>query len=237
MRNAASTPARQTLTLKSVFVISDTGATYDHDGCEDGFATSLRQRTLEELIAEYASEVYEFSGFDFWSDDEGFDDDEVDFELCVGEIHNLPLFLVDLREYLSDSSDGWASIVPKAEHEAAVAEHERKRLESTAAAFSRQCGYPVASREYIVSLHREIDRLEARADIWNSGESRMERSMAARFSGQSLEGYYSDEDYAQGEFGEAFASLDRVAEWLNKNCPLLVASVRESELVSQAQED
>jgi hypothetical protein len=239
MRNS-STPARQTLTLtlKSVFVISDTGATYDCDGIEDGgFTTSLRERTLEELIAEYASEVYEFAGFGFWCDNEGFDDDEIDFELCVGEVHDLSLFLADLREYISNTSDGWARIVSKAEHDAAVAEHERKRLESTAAAFSHKCGYPVASREYIVSLHREIDRLEARADVWNSGESRMERAMAARFSGQSQEGYYSDEDYAQGEFGEAFASLDRVAEWLNKNCPLLVASVTESELAAQAQED
>lgn len=230
-----STPARQTLTLASVFVISDTGASYDHDGCEDGFVTMVRERTLEELVAEYAMEIYEMP-FP-WTDAEGFDDDEVDFELCVGAVHDLPLFLSDLREYLSDSSDGWASIVPKAEHDAAVAEQERKRLESTAAAFSRQCGYPVASREYIIALHQEIDRLEHRADVWNSGESRMERAMAARFSGQSMEGYYSDEDYAQSEFGEAFASLDRVAEWLNKNCPLLVASVMESELASQAQED
>lgn len=234
MRNS-STPARQTLTLASVFVISYTGASYDCDGCEDGFVTSVRERTLEELIAEYAMEIYEMP-FP-WTNADGLDDDEVDFELCLGEVHNLPFFMDDLRDYLSDSSDGWASIVPKAEHDAAVAEQERKRLESTAAAFSRQCGYPVASREYIVALHREIDRLEDRCDVWNSGESRMERAMAARFSGQSMEGYYSDEDYAQGQFGEAFASLDRVAEWLNKNCPLLVASVTESELAAQAQVD
>jgi hypothetical protein len=216
MRNFASTPARQILTLDSVFVISYTGASYDCDGCEDGgFITSRRERTLQELVSEYATEL----------------------ELCVGEVHDLPLFLDDLREYLSVSSDGWGSIVSKAEHDAIMAEEERKRLESTAAAFSRQCGYPVASREYIVSLHREIDRLEGRADIWNSGESRAERSMSARFSGQSQEGFWSDEDYAQGEFSQAFASLDRVSEWLNQNCPLLVASVRESELVSQAQED
>jgi hypothetical protein len=238
MRNFASTPARQILTLDSIFVISDTGASYDHDGCEDGgFVTSRRERTLGGLVSEYASEIYSEVMPFIWTNSEGFDDDEVDFELCVGEVHDLPLFLADLREYLSESSDGWASIVSKAEHDAAVAEHERKRLESTAAAFSRQCGYPVASREYIISLHREIDRLEGRADVWNSGESRMERSMASRFSGQSQEGYYSDEDYAQGEFSQAFASLDRVSEWLNQNCPLLVASVRESELVSQAQED
>jgi hypothetical protein len=191
---------------------------------------------LGELVSEYAAEIYsDFVPF-FWCDSEGNDDVDTDFEVCM-EVHNLEAFVIDLREYLSDSvGDGWSEIRTKAEHDALVAEEERKRLESTAAAFSRQCGYPVASRDYIVALHREIDRLENRADVWNSSESRMERAMSARFSGQSQEGYYSDEDYAQGEFSEAFASLDRVAQWLNENCPLLVASVRESELVA-LQED
>lgn len=229
----AASPAP--LTLDSEIVLVSVGSSYDEDGFEDGgWSSHVSRKTVAELVTDHVLEVYEDAVDALVA--EAYDlhdlhEEKIFLSNCCVEVSDLEGFLSDWKDYLSEG-DGWHNVYTEAEFSAMQAEEERKKIEQSAAAFAAHCGHPVASRDYIRALRATLNRTEDRMDGWNSGESRMERFADSRFSGQSMDGYYCDEDYAQQAFGNQLAHLERVEQWLSENCPLLMASMREEELAS-----
>jgi len=125
-------------------------------------------------------------------------------------------------------------------HTVADAEREqqdriRVKLEQTAAAFARECGHRVGTREYVAAANKRIRDLEYRMERWNSGEARMERWAACSFAG-CRDAYWADNDYVGGKFADESERLGDVLRYMEDNFPLLMLHIQQ-EAAQTAQED
>lgn len=113
-------------------------------------------------------------------------------------------------------------------------ENVRKNLEQSASWFAKECGHPVGSFEYVLAAQEALARREQDMEDDCYGERRMERAAASRFSGQSSEGYWSDEDYIRSHHEDRISEVAMVLQWLDANCPLLMLKVQEQELLNNS---
>jgi hypothetical protein len=112
----------------------------------------------------------------------------------------------------------------KAEAEALEADEERRSIENHAAAFAKRSKTTAGSRQFVIALKKAMIEFEERIKIQNGYEAKAERWMEARFCGTD---FWADEDYLGERALDEAEALDKVLQWLTKNCPLLVASVEE----------
>lgn len=163
-------------------------------------------------------------------------------DMCEeAEIEDIPvmLFRSDLVQELCSIKNGYADYFDGAytEEELKAQEVEKKRLkiERTASWWSRECGYPVGSREYVLSAKKVLqERLDNMDEDFNC-ERKAERFAACRYAG-CPDSFWSDEDFIRGRHLDGIEELGMVLQWLEENCPLLMRQVEEAELAA-VQED
>jgi hypothetical protein len=117
-------------------------------------------------------------------------------------------------------------------HEALAATERRRELESAASQLAQSLQVAVDSMEFIDALHERIARIQQEQDDWNSGERQMEHWGACQAAGVGSEVFFDDRNYTNGEYNQGKGHLRDILEWLETNCPLLMAQWRERQLES-----
>jgi hypothetical protein len=139
-----------------------------------------------------------------------------------------------IQSNVSESFDceygGTWAIMTEEEFMEEESEKERKSLEQSASWFAQECGHAVGSVEYVRAAQEALAMRERNMDNDCYGERKMERAAASRFSGQSSEDYWSDEDYIRSKHEDSIGEIASVLQWLETNCPLLMLKVQEQDL-------
>jgi hypothetical protein len=147
--------------------------------------------------------------------------------------------LSDVSSMFCDVNDhgecGVGSLHTVADAEKVQQDRIRVKLEQTAAAFARECGYKVGTREYVQAANKRMDELDYRVERWNSDECRMERYAACSFAG-CRDSYWADNDYVGGKFAGESERLGDVLRYMEDNFPLLMLHIQQ-EADATAQED
>jgi hypothetical protein len=218
--NTTKTP----LTLKSEIVL------ISHDGGWDDEPSTPSQSvyTLEELIETY-------------KDDLDLSTEYVERVMAgAGTEQDLNWFLWDcLRDSeILDSGHGWTNIIRKEEFDEQRKEAEYARAERAVQGFCARKGIAPNTIQFVLALEAEQDSLNYRREVEFGYERRAERWMDSRFSGQSEDGFWSDESFLNNGFSREQDNIDLVLSWLHRNCPLLMAKVEEYKLANpQSEED
>ena len=218
----ANTTKSTPLTLKSEIVL----ISHYEGGWEEESSTSQSTYTLEELIESYKNDL------DLTSE-------ELD-RVRAGAEADLNWFLWDcLRDSeILDSGDGWTNIIRKEDFDQQQKEAEYARAERAVQGFCARKGITPNTIEFVLALEAEQDSLNYRREVAFGYECRAERWMDSRFSGQSEEGFWSDESFIQNGFSNEQENIDLALDWLHRNCPLLMARVAEYKLANpQSEED
>lgn len=146
--------------------------------------------------------------------------------------------LVDVYKDFLDSDWGRClHVLPIDEHKKVVAEHRRKELEQYAGAFASESGYKVGTFEFIRAIEQALGRIRHKRERWNDSETRMEEWAAHRYAGNSAETYYDDLNFENGRFASATDHLREIMEWLETECPLLMAKYEEMKLAGTWEND
>lgn len=149
--------------------------------------------------------------------------------------------LADLEEsYCSAMESDWGRctrLLTVEEHETLARDERRRELESAASELAHTLRVRVDSMEFIDALHERLQRLQDDQDDENSGERRMEHWGACRAAGVGSEVYFDDYDFTNSRFNEAKGHLRDILEWLETNCPLLMAQWRERQLETAQTEE
>jgi hypothetical protein len=214
------------LTLASEIVIT---SHYPGDWHDDDFgpSTSRETLTMSEVIEQYSDTLSEYA-----------DSEEHIARVKAGVEADLNWFLWDvLRETLNDG-DAFTSIVTKELYDEQEKEAEYARAEQAVNGFCARKGLSPNTIEFVLALQEEQRSLNGRRDVAFGYECRAERWAGSRFSGQSQEGYWSDEDSLHGKFDGEQENISLALDWLYRNCPLLMARVEEQRLANpQPDED
>ena len=144
----------------------------------------------------------------------------------------LPTSLNDVLEWVNSHFEGdgsWCNvrILTLKDYRKKEEERERKACESLAAEIMARYGVKLNSLAFIAAVHRHYGRIaEAERHFREDGESKMERWGRASMNGNT-EGYWSDQDYSSTLEHRARDSQERLMNYLNKYCPLLMARWQE----------
>lgn len=123
-------------------------------------------------------------------------------------------------------------------HEKIMEEQRRKNLEQSAKHFAASNKVKVGTFEFIRAVERAIQKLAYRSERWNDGETRMEEWAACMYSGAGRETYFDDLNYVNGQLGGERDDLEGIMDWLQSECPLLMAKYEEMKLSGEwAEED
>ena len=218
----ANTPKPLPLTLKSEIVL------ISHEGGWDDEPSTPSQSiyTLEELVEIYKRDL-------------DLSTEEVE-RVMAGNEQDLNWFLWDcLRDSeILDSGNGWTNIIRKEEFDEQRKEAEYARAERAVQGFCARKGIAANTIQFVLALEAEQDSLNYRRDVEFGYERQAERWMDSRFSGQSQEGFWSDESFIGNGFSKEQDNIDLALAWLHRNCPLLMAKVEEYKLANpQSDED
>jgi hypothetical protein len=126
------------------------------------------------------------------------------------------------------------NVMLQSEWEAQQAQKELDSMNRLAASFAKEWNVTAGTMEFIEQMYKEMDKLNYEVERYNDYECRAERWMDSRYSGQSYEGYCSDEDYGQSKFSNRADDLERIRKWLCLNCPVTMALHAERMLVQAA---
>jgi hypothetical protein len=216
-------PAPLTLATEIVITSHHPGDWHDDDF---GPSTHRSIMTIEEVIREYHDTLRECA-----------DNEEHIARVEAGVEADLCWFLWDCLREEMNSGDGFADIVTKDLHDEQVKESEYRRAEEAVKGFCARKGLTPNSIEFVLALEEEQRSLNSRRERAFDYECRAERWMDSRFSGQSLDGYYSDEDSLHGKFDGEQENISLALDWLSRECPLLMAKVAEQRLANPQPED
>lgn len=142
----------------------------------------------------------------------------------------------DLASQFRDMTwGGCVSLATVEEHEKRAKEERRAELEAAAAQLAQKHNVRVDSFEFIRALEEEIEKVRHEREEWNNPERRMEEWAACQYTGVGSEVYFDDLNFENGRYGARSDHLFAIREWLESNCPLLMAAYREDQL-KKAQE-
>jgi hypothetical protein len=133
---------------------------------------------------------------------------------------------------LSDSFGEWGCLLffdTVKKWEKHQAEERRKQLEESARSLAAQYNVKVGTWEFIKALRKERRKLERAREDWHNPEAKMERWAAHMYQG-TRDAYFEDNDYVGGQHSSWRDTIDGIWEWLDANCPLLMAQYRERRL-------
>jgi hypothetical protein len=101
-------------------------------------------------------------------------------------------------------------------------EKTRKNLENRVVTLAKSLNVSPISSEFIKSLYNIIQKEEYALERFDDFECRQERFADSYFSGQSREGFWSDEDYSRSEISREIQTAVEALEYLSNVCPLLI---------------
>ena len=173
--------------------------------------SSVRPLTIGEFISEYPEDAAEW---------ENLDNEHPD----------------NLLEFVHTTAQNYENfwVKLKSEWEAQQAQKELDSMNRLAASFAKEWNVTAGTMEFVERMYKEMDNLDYDYERYNDYECRAERWMDSRYSGQSYEGYWSDEDYGHSQFGKRADNLEKVRKWLCLNCPMTMAAFSEKMLAKQA---
>jgi hypothetical protein len=202
-------------TLETEIVI-----THYSNGWDDDWDITNTVSTVRELINEYSDVLERFA-----------DDQKLVDEVRAGEESALNWFIWDcLRETIEDCGDGTASIQLKETFDQHQKNVTRKKAEQAVAGFVARKNLKPDTIEFVLALFAEQDAIDYRREKAFGYECRAERFMESRFSGQSQEGFWSDEDSISTQFSKETENVELALDWLHEHCPLLMAQAMELRL-------
>jgi hypothetical protein len=148
----------------------------------------------------------------------------------------IPDTLEKAKQLIDDRYSEWNRLLffgTEKQHQKYAAEEKRRHIEPEAKALAAQYNVRLDSFEFLKALQKEQRKIDHRREDWNNPEYKMERYARCSMMGNT-EGYYSDNDYTSGEFNSAEDTLRDIWEYLESECPLLMASYREKRLKRKA---
>lgn len=196
-----------------------------------------------------------------WSNDEDYYDDEIPYGASRSSVR--PLTIGKFKEEYSEDAAEWENldnehpetllefihltaenhsysmrgnfwVMLKSEWEAQQAQKELDSMNRLAASFAKEWNVTAGTMEFVERMYKEMDKLDYDYERYNDYECRAERWMDSRYSGQSYEGYCSDEDYGHSQFGKRADNLEKIRKWLCLNCPMTMAAFSEKMIAKQA---
>jgi hypothetical protein len=222
MQTKTKKPAPLTLATEIVITSHHPGDWHDD---EFGPSTHRDILTMEEIIDQYSDQLSDYAT------------EEQIARIKAGVEADLVWFLWDcLREELN-CGDGFVDIVTKDLHDEQEKEADYRRAEEAVKGFCARKGLTPNSIEFVLALEEEQRSLNSRRERAFDYECRAERWMDSRFSGQSQEGYWSDEDSLHSKFEGEQENISLALDWLSRECPLLMAKVAEQRLANPQPED
>ena len=132
-------------------------------------------------------------------------------------------------EFENNSNVAGCFVFTPEEYETHQAEEEMTRLEGVAHRFAAHCGAKIGTMEFVRSLIAATTYAEGEREQYNSLECQMEEYAAHQYAGCTHE-YYNNRDFTNGRYSDAIGDLYGVRQWLESQCPLLMAKVKEEEL-------
>ena len=216
----ANTPKPLPLTLKSEVVL----ISHYEGGWDEEPSCNQSIYTLEELIESYKNDL-------------DLTPEELE-KVRAGNEADLTWFLWDVLPETLDSGNGWTNILRKEEFDQQQQKAEYEKAERAVQGFCARKGIIPNTIEFVLALEAEQDSLNYRREVEFGYERRAERWMDSRFSGQSEDGFWSDESFLNNGFSREQDNIDLALSWLHRNCPLLMAKVEEYKLANpQTEED
>lgn len=141
----------------------------------------------------------------------------------------------NLLQFVYQTADNYEfNVMLRSEHDAQKQKEDMDYMNNLAASFAKEWNVTAGTMEFIERMYKEMERFDYEYERYNSYECRAERWMDSRYSGQSYEGFYSDEDYGHSQFGKRADDLEKIRKWLCLNCPMTMAAFSEQMLVRKA---
>ena len=209
---------KEVITLETQIVA---GWTWDNseDYYDDDFAygsrrSSMQVSTIGKLIENYPNDASDWIGNEHPLDNE--------------HPQNLLEFLYQTAQ------NNEFNVMLKSEWDEREKQKELDKMNNLAAYFAKEWEVTAGSMEFIERMYKEMDKLDYEVERYNDYECRAERWMDSRYSGQSEEGYWSDENYGRSQFSNRADDLERIRKWLCLNCPMTMAMFSEQMLIRKA---
>jgi len=180
---------------------------YDEDVAYGIRRSSMQVSTIGKLIENYPNDASD------WIDNEHPLDNE--------HPQNLLEFLYQTAQ------NNEFNVMLKSEWDEREKQKELDKMNSLAASFAKEWGVTAGTMEFIERMYKEMEKLNYEVERYNDYECRAERWMDSRYSGQSEEGYWSDENYGRSQFSNRADDLERIRKWLCLNCPMTMAAFSE----------
>jgi hypothetical protein len=141
----------------------------------------------------------------------------------------------NLLQFVYQTADNYEfNVMLKSEYDERKEKEDMDYMNNLAASFAKEWNVTAGTMEFIERMYKEMDKLDYEYERYNNYECRAERWMDSRYSGQSYEGFYSDEDYGHSQFGKRADDLEKIRKWLCLNCPMTMAAFSEQMLVRKA---
>jgi len=141
--------------------------------------------------------------------------------------------VADVMQYLSESDIGY--VMSMEEYTKQEKEKEMRQMESLASKYAKMWRCTAGSMAFIECLDSAIEDLDYRYERDMGHECKAERWAACQYAGAS-HSFWSDEDFIQDRYSDMYDELNKVRQWLEVNCPLLMACVREKQMASKSEE-
>jgi hypothetical protein len=205
---------KEVITLETLVVAGWYNDNYDDDYSYGQRRQSVESCTIGKMIENYPDDASD------WIDNE--------YPLDNEHPENLLQFLYQTAE------NNEFNVMLKSEWDEQQKQKDMDEINRVAAYFAKEWEVTAGSMEFIERMYKEMDKLDYEYERYNDYECRAERWMDSRYSGQSYEGYWSDEDYGHSQFGKRADDLERIRKWLCLNCPMTMAAFSEQMLVRKA---
>ena len=111
---------------------------------------------------------------------------------------------------------------------AKVSEEERKELEKAASEFAASTNTTPGTMEFIKALKAALDQIDLVDENHNNPERRREEWAAHMHSG-CADVYFNNMNYTSSKIAERAEYLNRIWNWLEINCPLLMMKYEEQQ--------
>jgi hypothetical protein len=122
-------------------------------------------------------------------------------------------------------------------HEAMLAEERRQELEEYAKAFAAKHKKRLGTLDFIAAVEDAVAEVRRQRDQWNNPERRMEEWGACLHAGVGSSVYFDDLNFENGRFGSRIDNLEGIFEWLQQECPLLMAKYEEEKAAGRWRAD
>jgi len=133
-------------------------------------------------------------------------------------------------EYFLNADIGY--IMSMEEHSKREKEKDLVKMDRLASKYAKIWGCTAGSYNFVKLIKGAIKDLDDRYEQDMGYECKAERWAACQYAGVT-ESFWPDEDFIKGRYANAYDELSMVLNWLELNCPLLMACIQEEELAEK----